>query len=468
VRYSPFVNPQLTGHSPFQFNHRGPAWAGRVVVSIVLAAVACGGPVENHTPPNILLISIDALRADHLGCYDYDRPTSPILDRLASRGTRFSKAFANTHGTPPSHTTLLSSLYQESHRVGIPRNPSEAALQSVPNGVAMVQEILSDNGWHTLAVTGGGYMSADFGFARGFDSYNDRARKVDRAEKILVDALRRTLVDDRPVFAFLHTYQVHSPYAPPERFLNLFGEHSSTLEPTSEALIEIQGRAAEILSRGDFDFLEALYDGEIRFTDEILGKLLDSLDEIGFLGNTVIIVTADHGEEFGEHGGVLHGGKLFDELLHVPLIITGRGIRRGFVDPSLVSLIDIAPTVLSLAGLAVPATMEGRNLLDRPTTRPWNDQRVFAQYGDRLYCVRTPRWKLIEGPDVGAIRLFDLRGDSSEQRDARLQYPELAEQLTAELDAWRAGRQRPDLGERDEVQYSQETTEDLRALGYVQ
>lgn len=133
-------------------------WMGWVLSILVLAA-SCAGPTIGADPPNILLISIDALRADHLSCYGYDRHTSPVLDGLAAQGTRFSKAFVNTHGTPPSHTTLLSSLYQESHRVGIETDLLTG--RGVPVAVAMVQEIFAEAGWHTIAVTGGGYMSSE-------------------------------------------------------------------------------------------------------------------------------------------------------------------------------------------------------------------------------------------------------------------------------------------------------------------
>lgn len=438
------------------------------VVWILLAVVGCAGCGRTPTepvPPNILLISIDALRADHLSCYGYDRHTSPVLDGLAARGTRFSKAFVNTHGTPPSHATLLSSLYQESHRVGMASEFS--AVHTIPVRVEMVQEVFAAAGWDTLAVTGGGYMSADFGFSRGFDEYIDRARSIDQGAEILLERLRPPIGGNRPVFAFLHTYQVHSPYAPPEGFRRLFGEYRGGIEATSDALLEIQASASKVLTREDFEYLEALYDGEIRYTDEVLGEMLASLDAIGFLENAVVVVTADHGEEFGEHGGVLHGGKLFEELLHVPLIISGTGIDRGFVDPALVSLIDVAPTLLSLAGLEIPDEMEGRSVFGRPESERWEDQRVFAQYGDRLYCVRTPRWKLIQWTANQRARLFDLHRDPGERRDFSGQHPDLAAGLLAEIEEWRARRPVLDLGAPEDIELSQDKLDELRALGYV-
>ena len=408
---------------------------GVLIVGVAFAAAACGRPAAEIRPPNILLISIDALRADHLSCYGYDRMTSPVLDELASRGTRFSRAFVNTHGTPPSHTTLLSSLYQETHLVDLDGGNSHQNDHRIPEEVELVQEILQREGWRTVAVTGGGYMSAQFGFARGFDDFFDRAHGADEEAEKLVEALGRQTGEQCPIFALFHTYEVHSPYAPPAGFEQLFGEYSGEIEPTNDALIAIQGKASKVLKKSDFDYLESLYDGGIRYTDQILGELFSALEKTGFLDNAVVIITADHGEEFGEHGGVLHGGKLYEELLHVPLIVFGTGIEQGVVDPRLVSLVDVAPTILAAAGLPIPERMEGRDLLGGPSPAAWQEQRIFAQYGSQLYCVRTPRWKLIYRPADERVLLFDLRHDSSERRNLVQNNPETAAKLLAELEA---------------------------------
>jgi arylsulfatase A-like enzyme len=438
-----------------------------LAVAVALCAAACVRPSVHDDPPNILLISIDALRADHLSSYGYDRLTSPGLDALAARGTRFSYAFANTHGTPPSHTTLLSSTYQETHRVGFGNAETKRGNYAIPDEVELVQEILQRSGWHTVAVTGGGYMSADFGYERGFDFFSDRARGVEEGARTLAEKLVSSGQSQRPVFALLHTYQVHSPYTPPEGFDRLFGEYSGSIEPTNEALIAVQGEAGRRLDRSDFDYLESLYDGEIRYTDGVLDHLFTELGSEGFLENTVVIVTSDHGEEFGDHGGLLHGGKLFDELLRVPLIISGGGIAAGVVEPALVSFVDIAPTILSIAGLPIPDTMEGRNLFDRSRSMGWAEQKIFAQYGDQLYCLRTPRWKLIHRPGNNGLRLFDLRRDPGERRNVHSRHPELALRMLDELETWRNSRPRLDLAPDLKEELSTEKIEELRALGYV-
>ncbi len=436
--------------------------------ALVIIMASCSRPHEVRTPPHILLISIDALRADHLSCYGYDRPTTPFLDGLAARGTRFSLAFANTHGTPPSHTTLLSSLYQETHGVDLVADDAQKKRHHVPVGVRLVQEILADNGWRTVGITGGGYMSSEFGFARGFEEFSDRARGIAQGARLLADTLCAGEEDSRPAFAFLHTYEVHSPYAPPDGYASLFTEHDSAVEVTNEALAPIQNRAAEVLTREDFAYLESLYDGEIHFTDTVLERLFAELEGCGILDAALVIVTSDHGEEFGDHGGLLHRGTLYEELIHVPLIVFGRGVKPGVVDPSMVGLVDVAPTILTAAGLPVPTAMEGRSLFNRPLVSRWPEQRVISQYGSHLYSVRTPRWKLIYSPATRGTVLFDLHRDPRETRDMAGERPEIAEALLAELTAWRQNRPRRGDEEGAAAEISEAKREELRALGYVE
>lgn len=432
------------------------------------AACAAEPPTADPDPPNILLISLDALRADHLGCYGYDRATSPFLDNLASRGTRFSHASVNTHGTPPSHTTMLSSLYQETHRVGFGANTPQGRNDTIPAEVELVQEILQAQGWHTLGVTGGGYMSGVFGFSRGFTFFSDKARSVEQGTSMLLDSIKSAMEDGRPIFAMYHTYEIHSPYEPPPQYRKIFGEFQSDISLKSEDLAPIQVKAGALLERNDFDFLESQYDGEILYTDDVLKDFFAQLESIGFLENTMVIITSDHGEEFGDHGGLLHRASLFEELLHIPLILVGPMIPEGVVDPRLVSLIDISPTILGAARLPATDIMEGRSLLDRSPQGTWPNQRLFAQYTARLYSVRTPRWKLIHKPKAQRLQLFDLRHDPTEHHNVTKRFPEIGEDLLAELEAWRDGRPNLDILKEQPNQLNQGVIDDLRALGYIE
>jgi arylsulfatase A-like enzyme len=362
---------------------------------------------------------------------------------------------------------MLSSLFQESHRVGIVDTENGEASLKVPDGVELVQEILLREGWATVGVTGGGYLEERFGFARGFASFTDRARNVDQGANMFVEAVAQAVSSGRPVFGFFHTYQVHAPYSPPDGYRGLFGEDDCAVAPTAEALVPIQATASQHLTQDDFDCLAALYDAEIRYTDDTLRRLFDRLAATGFLDRTVVIVTADHGEEFGDHGGLLHRGSLFDELLHVPLIVWGAGMPRGVVAANLVSTIDLAPTVLAVAGLPPSPIMAGRNLLSLPAP-DLSTERLFAQYGSQLYGIRTHRWKLIAGGQWANPMLFDLEADPHERINLAKRHPDVSGELLAELAAWRQRQPKLELSADPVGELPAATVQQLRELGYVQ
>ena len=434
------------------------------VVTLCTVGSGCA-VVEEPAPPNVLLISLDALRADHLSSAGYHRRTTPFLDELAAGGTRFSHASVNTHGTPSSHTTMLSSLYQETHRVwadpaaGTPRAPS------IPDEIELLQEIFGRSGWTSMAVTGGGWMSESYGFARGFEHFSDEGRRADQGIGVFLRTLSEAREADRPVFAFFHTYQVHSPYLPPPEYEAIWGHRTGTIEPTSETLRPLSTAARQHLDAADFEYLVSQYDGEIRFLDDCLRTLFSKLEENRFLENAIVLVTADHGEEFSDHGGLLHRGTLYDELVRVPFIVWGRGVPAGVVDPSLVSTIDIAPTLLAAVGLDAPPAMEGRDVL-APRTVSWSEQRLFAQYRDTLYSIRTPHHKLIRNRS-GRLLLFDLVDDPRERRNLATTHPELASGLAAELEAWRLERPRLGEGAVSSTEIDPATEERLQILGYL-
>lgn len=418
-------------------------------------------------PRHVLLISLDALRADHLSCYGYDRLTSPFIDSVAAGGRRYSHAYVNTHGTPPSHTTMLSSLYQESHRVGFGADTPEGRNDTVPAKVEMVQEILRAHHWSTVAVTGGGYMSRAFGFSKGFDDFSDRARSVAQGTSMLLEKIKLAMAGGRPIFALYHTYEIHSPYEPPQEYQNVFGTFDSVVSVKSKDLVALQSVAGKVLKKQDFDFLESRYDGEIRYTDDVLRHFFEELETIGFLKNALVIITADHGEEFGDHGGLLHRASLFEELVHIPLIISGSGISSGVVDPRLVSLIDITPTILDVGKLKPTEIMEGQSLLNREAVVNWQGQRVFAQYTSRLYSVRTPRWKLILKTGTHPKLLFDLRHDPAEKHNVLNHFPEIGDALEAEINTWKDGCPDLDIDVNRPHHLSKRTVDELKALGYI-
>ncbi len=421
-------------------------------------STGCRGPADrDQRPPNILLVSIDALRADRLEAYGYDRPTSPFLAELARRGLLFENASVNTHGTTPSHTTILSGLYQEQHGVGLAGGAGGVVASRIPDSIELLPEILRAHGYATVGVTDGGNAGDAFGFARGFDRFDDRGGGIEKGARRVVRLLGEVGAK-APVFVFLHTYEVHSPYRPAAKQRALL-DVPEEAPAASSAYLQERATDAAALPAHELETISHLYDAEIRVVDDTLRALFDELEAIGFLRDALVIVTSDHGEEFGEHGGLLHRDLLYDVLLQVPLIVSGRGIepaRRS--EP--VSSVDIAPTVLELARIPAPVAMEGVSLL-----RPRQRAAVIAQYGSSRYAIRTREWKLIWSAP-GAVELYDLRADPGERDNVTGSRPEVAAALGAALDRWREqhrGGARPGAP----VELTTDEWRELESLGYV-
>jgi len=435
---------------------------GAVLALLALLATSTG--CAREAPRHVLLISIDTLRADRLGAYGYPRPTSPFLDRLGRRGRVFENAFVNTHGTTASHTTILSGLYQQTHGVMLDGDRGGVAENRIPDEVPLLQEMLRAHGYATLAVTDGGNVGRRFGFARGFDRFDDRGGGVEkvtgRLARRIADALETR--PHGPIFAFLHTYQVHSPYAPPARYRQRFGVPAGAPDAKSSFLLR-HARSAASLDAATLRTISGLYDAEIRYTDDTLGAFFARLEALGFLEGALVVVTADHGEEMGEHGGLLHRDLLYDELLRVPLIVASEGVEAGR-DRSLAGSVDVAPTVLDWAGVPPPRPLEGIPL---PLGGGAAAKRhaIVAQYGTDRYAVRTRSWKLIVNHGDGA-ELYHLETDPGEQHDVAERHPQVTERLRAELSAWLEERGSPPPAG-PPVTLDAEEERRLRSLGYL-
>jgi len=461
-------------------------------------------------PKNILLISLDDCRADHISCYGYDRLTSPFLDQLADQGIKFENAFVNTHGTIPSHTTMLSSLYAETHRVGLFNPGTTSFFWTIPENFPMLQEILQRNGYITLGVSEGKVLNK-VGFKRGFTEFysTEEVSVVDASSDALLRLITKYSNKNKPIFAFLHTLEIHSPYTPPKAYRQLFGNYSGNIQLCESSSLRNYRNDAPKLSAEDLDFLKVMYDRGIRFSDDILKNLFDALDELGFFNNCLVIITADHGEEFGDHGGLMHRSLLYEELIHVPLIITGTDVPPKKVVTQLVSCVDIMPTILGFAGIDAKIPMEGKNLLSQVQTSEDHEEAIFSQYGNCLYSIRTPRWKLmekmglpesktealldqpqdnLEGKHVPPkrrangftykkshkadkalkVELYDLIIDPKEQRNLAAIRPEIVDSLSSKLVKWRKTRIRLGATKKRKIEYDEETLDKLRTLGYVE
>lgn len=426
----------------------------------ILALLLAGCRPEQ--PPNVLLISIDALRADRLGTYGNSRETSPFLDSLASRGILFENAFVNTHGTTPSHTTILSGVYQQTHGVGLRDLRDGVVGNAIPEGLPLLQQHLRKAGFSTIAVTAGGNMGGKFGFSRGFDVFDDRGGDVETLSRRLAELVgqARAAEPRKPVFAFLHTYQVHSPYRPPKKYREMFGLPPDERAATTRFLRN-HARSASSLPPQRLAMISTLYDAELRYTDDTLSELFDQLAEIGFLEGALVVVTADHGEELGEHGGLLHRGLLYEELIKVPLIVAGPGIPAKR-EPALVSTVDIVPSLLDYLDLASPDFLEGSSFLADPGPR----RAVVAQYSNSRYAIRTREWKLIRNEAAGSFELYDLAKDPRERKNLADARPEVRDRLDRALAGWKGARRTLTADQRP-VQLDPREREKLRALGYL-
>lgn len=370
---------------------RGLAAVALLIPGLVaaLAAVACA-PKPPAPARGVVLLSIDTLRADHLGCYGYPLATSPFLDSLAARGTLFEAAYVQLPGTLPSHMSMLTGLYPEEHGV----RPPDGVL---PEDIPLLAEILQRAGFATAGHTEGGYVDGSYGFSRGFAEFSDAADGgiLTRARQFLAGRDR-----SRPFFLFLHTYAVHDPYFPTAEALADFWPrpHPETPAPTGPNLVDFN-RGRWTMSQEALDFYRASYDASIRDFDGELRAFFEEMEPRGLLDDTVVIVTSDHGEEFREHGKMVHE-QVYPETLHVPLLILDPrrpGPRRI---PAIVQGVDTMPTVLELLGVPVPAGISGRSLVPwlgaETTTQP---ERAFSvDVGGRVRTLvqdeRASRWML--------------------------------------------------------------------------
>ena len=443
--------------------------------------------------PNLLLVSLDTLGADHLGLYGYPRDTSPFIDDvLAPRATVFMNALAPATTTGPSHMTLFTSLPPSVHGA-----VSNLGGRPLPGSVPTLAEILREAGYATGAVTENGAITQAMGFGRGFDRYeeNQSARMVRPEGHIEATFAAGREFAERmrglPWFVFVQTYQVHYPYSPPPAYATLFRDDG------------LDGPGVEALfAGGRSHYHPVLYDREIRYADDQLRVLLDGLEASGLLDGTLVVVLSDHGEAFFEHAYLGHGADLHRETVRVPLILAGPGVPAGRRVVDRVGLADVMPTLLELLGVPAPPGLEGSSLVplfaaaepdgaagdDRPIfSEAWQVTGVTRRGGVEVdqptLAVEQGSYKLIRYRSANRRRhaLFDLTADPHEQidllaRGAQLD-PAAAARLAALsdlLDAYeaRTARLATELGvvpdTSPESAIDPDRLEKLRALGYVE
>lgn len=436
-------------------------------------------PAEPCRPRNLILISVDTLRADHLGAYGYERDTSPFLDELASRGVLFERAYATASWTVPSHASMMTGLYPRDHGM---RRSGRRVRTAIPGDVETLAERFQKSGFATAGYSNMLYLSTRNGFDRGFDSWTERGAAMGNVGSM--PALSFEVLDwidehrDDPFFVFLHVYDVHTRYQPLDKYRDMFvGTYDGpAIDGDEKPLVAHRAGAAELGSE-DAAHLVNLYDAEIRQLDSGMRRFFALLSETGVLDDTAVLITSDHGEEFYEHGDFLHGRTLYEELVRIPWILVGPCLPAGVRVSEPVSLVDVVPTSFGLmgvgeagagvSGMDVSGWWQGESAdVPRPIFMEgdqWNARRP-GEFGRAV--VSGDRKLYLRGRTghESKTELYDLRKDPFEQDDL-IARGETDAELAASLEAFMAVPERAGPAipppERSEVQR-------LRALGYIE
>ncbi len=456
-----------------------PGSLGKLMALVSIAvAIGCQSPnppVAQNTPPvarNLVLISIDTLRADHLGCYGYPLPTSPALDRLAEEGVLWERALANSPWTLPSHASILTGLFPRSHGV-------ISSSATLPEQIPTLASVLAAAGFQTLGLVNSPQLLSRHGLDRGFTTFKyfparEEGRRIRSAHHQVDQAITWLAASEQPFFLFLHNYDVHSAYDPSPEFANIFARpFAGQMQATTAELIAVrQGKTT--LSAAALKHVIDLYDGGIREVDSALSRLFGFFESSGLAANTVIILTSDHGEELLDHGGVLHGRTMYRELLHVPLIMRGPGVAAGRRVDRLAQPSDILPTALAMLGIAAPQKRDGQSLIAATrdqAERILGERWAFAEAdhnrpeGDNtLAMVQNERFKLILDLSSDRTELFDHQRDPDERSDLARFEPDTVRHLRSRLDQYLAHGQRQTA---EASPLSERDREELRALGYL-
>jgi arylsulfatase len=436
---------------------------------------------------NVLLITIDTLRADHLGAYGYARPTSPNIDRLAREGVLFRRAVSQWPKTSPSFASLMSGTYGHTH--GLIRTTA----QRMPDHPLMLAELLKAAGYQTWAAVANVNLARMFNFDQGFDTYleswreEDEQRRTELVTRQGLELLSRAS-RDRPFFLWLHYFDPHARYQPPGPYDGMFvGDRH--FDPSWQMPFQREVRkdlggiptTARLGGEERIAYYVAQYDAEIRYVDGQVGLLLAALKERGLDGDTLVILTSDHGESLGEHNYFFEHGRFpYDDCLHVPLIVRLPGRRSGEVR-SPVQLIDLLPTVLDLTGLPPDPEAEGKSLrrpLEGGRTGGPLWEYAFSESGysrDYQRSITGERYKLIYVPDEAdravmkrsELELYDLQEDPGETRNLAGERPEVAAQLRERLARW-IGEGGTGSAAPTAVRIEPEAERQLRSLGYIQ
>jgi len=446
----------------------------RIVLMIFCAALfvtSCKsrGEVHHQKIQKVVLISIDTLRADYLSCYDSKKKTSPNIDRFADNNVLFEYATSQGPSTAISHKSILYSLYPAVHKLTKDTVPTETSRSPL--------EILQSKGFKTAAFVGGGQLSRKFGFARGFDSYweaaGTRKKGKDHFNLESIEMNTDEWLDrhyKQNFFLFVHTYEVHCPYNPPQKFAQKFTSwYRGNLDPNGKCGDNYYN--VQPMSPDDMEFVRGLYSGSVNFVDEFVGRLIEKLKNLNIYDQTMVVFLADHGESLGERSYVGHNLP-YEIQLHIPLIMHIPGHDGARIDQPVIG-IDVMPTIFDALGLGRPYAFQGRSLIPviDGTTEIESDRVLIAEQKDRIR-VRKGEWVCIFSR-VGPPReeLYNAKKDPEELNNLADKDPEKVREFvryySRMLDSSREMSAKFILGSQSGPDLDEATKEQLKALGYV-
>jgi arylsulfatase A-like enzyme len=446
---------------------------GNSPVVFLAEPVITSGSAPPRRQPNIILITADALRADHLSCYGYGRETSPNLDILAGESVLFEDAVASASWTLPAVASLLTSLYPSFHGANI----WDATLGM---SQATLPAVLHRDGYVTSACVNNPYLYPSYGLSEGFDFYD----YGHSSEGQLQSAFKRIeALKERKFFLYIHFLPPHAPYRAPRPFCETFGDPDHPRFDTTIRTINGINSRKQLLSPADRDYFVSQYDGSILYLDDVLKRLFDRLKQLGLYRDSLIVFHSDHGEQFQEHGSLGHGKTLFQGEIRVPLIMklpSGR-VPGPLRIRGLVQSVDIAPTILGTVKLAPPPSFLGKDLSPLLRGEPPGERPAFAElHTRRMLAIIKGGYKFISpypgttagGGAAQGEEVLDLSRDPGEIHDFRAGRPDLVKDFEKEREAFLAfaARYRKDLGlakAANRVALDASQSEKLRALGYI-
>jgi arylsulfatase A-like enzyme len=431
-------------------------------------------PPENPLgPENVILVVVDALRADHLGCYGYDRDTTPSIDRLARHALLFSNAYSNATFTFPSTASMFTGTLFPVHR--ITHSPKhQEKLRRLSDRFTLLTEVFHDAGYRTGLLTFPGWVSPTANYMQGVDVRVES----ERSDTDLLERARVFISESRsgPFFLYLHFIDMHDYFFPE----HLFADPDLESRGLSDALLSLRGKPVSeayatlahelnepgILSDRDLAYLIEVYDRRLASTDRIIGLLAEHLEEEGLAARTLLAITSDHGEQFGEHGRLVHGADAFyNEVLRIPFLISNRQLfAEQRVASVPVSSIDFGPILMDLVGLSTPPEFQGESVLDR-----LDDDRVVFATDRRTWKAISKEWSYIVSRELDREELYRIAVDAGELEDLAETRPDMIAKGRQHVLAMVADcRSHPYMRiEIDEIAMPDEQRDALRSLGYV-